>query len=75
MNKTTTDKISAMSDRLWKIHEDRAAYRFIIPLLDEPYQLALEIMEFDFDLDPREVANALSLNWQTVQQVRKALQG
>lgn len=73
MNQTTSDKISRFKDRLWKIHNNRDSYKFIIPMLDEPYQLALKILEFDFDEDLHEVVKSTGINWQTVKQVRKAL--
>lgn len=74
MNQTTTRKIRRFADRLWKIHQDRKEYSFTIPLLDEPYQLALKILEYDLDLDPREVHRLTGINWQTVKQVRRALE-
>lgn len=73
MNTRTAQKIENYKDRLWKIHQDRAAYSFTIPLLDEPYQLALKILEYDFDQDPHETARATGTNWQTVKQIRRAL--
>jgi hypothetical protein len=73
MNQTTAHKIALHKQKLWKIHEDRAAYSFTIPMLDEPYQLALRILEYDFDDDPYEVAKVTGINWQTVKQIRRAL--
>lgn len=72
MNQTTADKIRAYSNRIWKIHGDRSSYAFTIPMLDEPYQLALQILEYG-DQDPHEVQRLTGINWQTIKQVRKAL--
>lgn len=73
MNRTTFSKISLAADRLHKIHENLEQYKFIIPLLDEPYQLALQILKFP-ELDDREVAAQVGVNWQTVKQIRRALE-
>jgi hypothetical protein len=73
MNQTTARKIRRMADRLHKIHESRRDYDFVIPLLDEPYQLALKILDYGLDSDPYEVAKNLNVNWQTVKQIQKAL--
>lgn len=72
MNRTTFSKINLAADRLHKIHENLAEYKFIIPLLDEPYQLALQILKYP-ELDDREVAAQVGINWQTVKQIRRAL--
>ncbi|MBW4648928.1 MAG: hypothetical protein KME06_09520 [Kastovskya adunca ATA6-11-RM4] len=75
MNKSTASKIRLASDRLQFIHQNIKSYQVVIPLLDEPYQLALSVMDFDEEEDPREVAKVLGLNWQTVVQIRRALAG
>lgn len=72
MNQTTANKIQQWSDRLHKIHSDRSSYEFVIPLLDEPYQLALHILEYG-DEDIYEIARKLGISWQTVKQIQKAL--
>lgn len=72
MNQTTADKIRQWSDRLHKINQNRSSYEFIIPLLDEPYQLALAILEYG-DEDIYEIAKNLGISWQTVKQIQKAL--
>lgn len=72
MNTVTYSKIVLAADRLWKIHQNPDEYKFVIPLLDEPYQLALLVMEHP-DLSDYEVAKVISVNWQTVRQIRKAL--
>lgn len=72
MNQTTADKIRQYKDRIWKIHDNRSSYSFTIPVLDEPYQLALRILGYNH-LDPFEAAKATGINWQTIKQVRKAL--
>jgi hypothetical protein len=73
MNQTTARKIERMCDRLHKIHDSRRDYDFVIPLLDEPYQLALKILDCGLDSDPYEVAKQLNISWQTVKQIQRAL--
>lgn len=74
MNRVTFSKINLAADRLHKIHDNLEQYKFIIPLLDEPYQLALQILKYP-ELDDREVAAQVGINWQTVKQIRRALEG
>lgn len=72
MNRVTFSKIALASDRLHKIHKNLEQFKFVIPLLDEPYQLALQVLKFP-ELDDREVSAEIGINWQTVKQIRKAL--
>lgn len=73
MNQRTAEKIRRWSDRIHRIHASPQDYEFIIPLLDEPYQLALKILDCGIDNSPYEIGKQLSINWQTVKQIQKAL--
>jgi hypothetical protein len=74
VNQRTIEKISQNARVLWKIHNGSITVEpSILGLLDEPYRLALEVLEFSFDVDPKEVGQALGINWQSVKQIRRAL--
>lgn len=73
MYRVTTDKINANRYLLKKIHAKKRDYLEVIPLLDEPYQLALKILDYPGS-DDKSIASELGVNWQTVKQIRKALE-
>lgn len=73
MNRTTFHKIALAADRLRTIHANPGTYKMVVPLLDEPYQLTLRVMDYPDSIDEKEVARQIGVNHHTVKQVRKAL--
>lgn len=79
MNYSTYIKIQLASTRIRRIHKNLSDYEFILPLLDEPYSLALRVLDYEDrlvtgSLTYQEVGAELDVNWQTIKQVLRALE-
>lgn len=80
MNKTTYQKINDNKDTIWMLSGEHINYIDYFELLDEPYQKALMVIQagYYFTLDEwdddTEIAERVNLNWQTVKQIKKALE-
>lgn len=72
MNKVTFNKIVKNKQKLHMIYMNSHKYKTIIPLLDEPYQLALQILE-EPNASNEDLGKTLGISWQTVKQIRSAL--
>ena len=69
MYRGTEDKISSQAFLLWELHRSGNS-KHLYHLFDEPYQLALAIMDFPRSASDEDIARALGINIHTAHRIR-----
>lgn len=69
MNRSTEEKISSQAHLLWEIFRDGKS-KHLYHLFDEPYQLALAIMDFPSSASDETIATVLGINTHTAHRIR-----